>query len=121
MPPALVSAWTASTPNERSRGSWSNLTTWCGTPALTSAAMPGVAAPATLGPGVPRRVDAIHPEVDAELATRHAVIHRQVGDAGFHQHVLTQQRVAGVLPGGLVEDDVGRVGVHLGLAGPSHR
>src|SRR3974377_166301 len=92
-----------------------------GTPALTNAAIPGVAAPATLGPGVPRRVDAVHPEVDAELRPRHAVVHRQVGDAGFHQHVLAEQRVAGVLPGGLVEDDVGRVGVHLGLAGPPHR
>jgi hypothetical protein len=27
----------------------------------------------------------------------HAVVHRQVGDAGLQQHVLAQQRVAGVL------------------------
>src|SRR6201998_1440272 len=137
--PAAVSAWTASTPKERARESCSNFTTSCGTPAAIRAARAGVAAATTSTAGrdplrpasprlrsrrsllVPRRVDAVHPEVDAELPTRHAVVHRQVGNARIDQHVLAQQHVAGVLPGGLVEDDVGRVGVHLGLARPAHR
>src|SRR5277367_2108013 len=142
MLPSVVSAWTASTPNECCRGSretLANFTTSCGTPAPIRAASAGVAAPATpiarrdplrpasprlrsrRGAGVPRRVDAVHPEVDAELSTRHTVVDRQVRDARVHQHVLAQQRVAGVLLGGLVEDDVGRVGVHLGLACATHR
>src|ERR1700744_2797044 len=104
--PAVVSASTASTPNERSRESCSNFTSSCGTPAAMRAASAGVAAPAMLGLRVPRRIDAIHPEVDAEFRTRDAVVHRQVFDPGLHQHVLAQQHVAGVLLRRLVEDDV---------------
>src|SRR5271169_1584067 len=139
MSPAAVSAWTASTPKERARESCSNFTISCGTPAAIRAARAGVAAATTSTAGrdplrpasprlrsrrsllVPRRVDAVHPEVDAELPARHAVIHRQVFDAGFHQYVLAQRRVAGVLTRRLVEDDVGRVGVHLRLACAGHR
>ncbi len=36
-----------------------------------------------LGCAVPGRVDAVHPEVDAELRAWNTVVNRQVGDAGF--------------------------------------
>ena len=55
------------------------------------------------GCAYPGGLTTIHPEVHAELRARHAVIHRQVGDAGLQQHVLAQQpccrctRVAGLL------------------------
>ena len=74
-----------------------------------------------LGPGVSRRVRGVDPQVDAELGAGDAVVHRQVGDAGLQQYVLAQQAVAGVFAGRLVEDHVGGVGVHVGLAGAAHR
>ena len=60
--------------------------------------------PVQLGAGVARRVGGVDPQVDAEVRSRYAVVHRQVGDAGIQQHVLAQQGVAGVLAGRLVED-----------------
>jgi len=60
-----------------------------------------------LAPRAPctRRVDVLNPEVDASFEPGMQSYNRQVGDAGFEQHVLAQQRVPGVLPRGLVENE----------------